>query len=262
MTSITFTFCTSPRSHDDYIVYNGGRHVVSISDNLRKTLSTKLKQALEGNTLTWFAFNGFWNYFAVYSLDNRSKVLATEWSTLMKLPATAHCDKFLNENKDLSPRVVFGPGLTVLCWALQPSGNTGSPRTSAFWDATGPWADLDKALKNRQGLNTLPILNAALGVDGAYWVQFDDEGNEKMQLKSSYENLATYLKLNKDIKIAFLALHPQDENQYFMVYDKNNVRASLSSAIYNQVRSALNEDKKAGFIKNLTVVPSDGKSTL
>jgi hypothetical protein len=43
---------------------------------MRATLSTKLKQALDGKTLTWFAFNGFWNYFGVYSIDNRSKALA------------------------------------------------------------------------------------------------------------------------------------------------------------------------------------------
>jgi hypothetical protein len=121
----------------------------------------------------------------------------------MKVPATAHCDSFLSANKDLSPRVVFGPGTTMLCWALQPPVSRNAPRTSVYWDVTSTWADLDKALKSRSGLYTQPILNAALGVGGAFWVQFDDEEKtEKMQLKSSYANLATYLKLNKDVKIA------------------------------------------------------------
>jgi hypothetical protein len=47
-----------------------------------------------------------------------------------------------------------------------------------------------------------------------------------------------------------------------MVDDKHNVRASLSGLIYKQIKSALNEDKKAGYIKDLTVVISDGNSTL
>jgi hypothetical protein len=121
----------------------------------------------------------------------------------MKVPATADCDKFLNANKDLSPRVVFGPGTTVLCWTLQSSGSLGAPRTSVFWDEIKPWKDLDKLLKSQTGVNSQPILKAALGVGGAYWVQFDDEEKtERMQLKSSYTNLASYLKNNQDIKIA------------------------------------------------------------
>jgi hypothetical protein len=121
----------------------------------------------------------------------------------MKFPPITHCDKFLNAGKDLSPRVVFGPGTTVLCWTLQPSSFLGAPRTSVHWNETKPWTDLDKALKSVTGLNSQPILNAALGVGGAYWVQFDDEEkSEKIQLKSSYANLSGYLKRNPDVKIA------------------------------------------------------------
>jgi hypothetical protein len=44
--------------------------------------------------------------------------------------------------------------------------------------------------------------------------------------------------------LKFLALHPQDPNQYFLIEKNGNIRARVSPRIYAELRPALDKERQ------------------
>ena len=180
-------------------------------------------------------------------------------------------DSFLNDAVDthVFPQAVFGPSGSVLCWSNRSNGRMGQPRTAALWNADQR-ARMDSLLLNRwTGFADVAIHFAALGTRGAYFIRFDDDvGTAKSDFRGCYPALQRYLdkigRRSVQVRHAlpkpgsradhwqFLALHPQDPDQYFLVDNKGDIRAALSAQIERQLRSTLQAEQS--YRRNKVVI--------
>ena len=139
---------------------------------------------------------------------------------------------------------------------------------------------MDRLLKYRiDGISNKPVQFAALGVRGTYFIQFDDGEPPVYDFKRYYPSLAQYAErrrmqvmvslgpfssstcridivLSADKYSQFLALHPQDPNQYFLVETNGNVRARVSPRIYAELKPAMNKEKIMNdVVIDVSIVP-------
>jgi hypothetical protein len=96
--------------------------------------------------------------------------------------------------------VVFGPGDTMFCWTLKaPGGFIGRPNVEYFLEKPSLWKDLEEALNDRHESAPATLSHVALGVDGAYWLRYqDDVRKQRFALNKRYPDLTTWMVANKN----------------------------------------------------------------
>jgi len=134
----------------------------------------------------------------------------------------------------LKSRLVVGPEGTYIAF---------TPSAIKYGGEKHMNSDLVKILKTQatKGSSVPRIAEAALGVNGSWWVQFTDR-TSKYDL-AGYNSLENLLrdKVVTDKTINSLVLSTETQDQWFIVYDRKKVRYSLPAQYALRVGPALDD---------------------